>query len=326
MNPIERDITNEIINFGNAAGVSLNKCLTRAEMLYFLIDQVNELIDIMNDNGHNIENLVKPFMKDGTDIDMMSTLTYQESIYVLTDVINQLMVLINSEVDNETLIQAKAYTDQVVSTYRTIIANLNTSMTTLTAIIGTFDTRIATAEDSANDAIIIANSVSTAITSLQTTVTTLQGLSHNHSNKNILDLTTASYTVSDKTQVGLIDGINASIQSFTTAITALETAKHTHANKTILDGTTASYTVEDQSKLNNVSGNADQLIATHNVDADAHSVKFSGKLDVNNANSMIKDVSYNGTTGVFVFTKYDNTTVTIDIPIEGLISTGYYFK
>lgn len=38
----------------------------------------------------------------------------------------------------------------------------------------------------------------------------------------------------------------------------------------------------------------------------------------------IKNVTYNTTTGVFVFTKHDNTTITVDLPIEQNVKSGYY--
>ena len=38
----------------------------------------------------------------------------------------------------------------------------------------------------------------------------------------------------------------------------------------------------------------------------------------------IKDVSYNSTTGVMTFTRHDNTTVTIDLPVEEIVTRGYY--
>lgn len=44
----------------------------------------------------------------------------------------------------------------------------------------------------------------------------------------------------------------------------------------------------------------------------------------NSIASDIKNVSYNSTSGVFTFTRQDNTTVTIDIPIENIVNSGYY--
>lgn len=45
--------------------------------------------------------------------------------------------------------------------------------------------------------------------------------------------------------------------------------------------------------------------------------------DNQNAND-IKNVSYNSTTGVLTFTKHDNTTITVDLPVEDIVSNGYY--
>lgn len=41
-------------------------------------------------------------------------------------------------------------------------------------------------------------------------------------------------------------------------------------------------------------------------------------------NDLFKNASYNGTTGVITFTRYDNSTVQIDLPLELLIQRGYY--
>lgn len=38
----------------------------------------------------------------------------------------------------------------------------------------------------------------------------------------------------------------------------------------------------------------------------------------------IKNVEYNSTTGVLTFTKHDNTTITVDLPVEEIVSRGYY--
>lgn len=45
--------------------------------------------------------------------------------------------------------------------------------------------------------------------------------------------------------------------------------------------------------------------------------------DNQNAND-IKNVSYNSTTGVLIFTKHDNTTITVDLPVEEIVTRGYY--
>lgn len=45
--------------------------------------------------------------------------------------------------------------------------------------------------------------------------------------------------------------------------------------------------------------------------------------DNQNAND-IKNVSYNSTTGVLTFTKHDNTTITVDLPVEEIVKSGYY--
>ena len=45
--------------------------------------------------------------------------------------------------------------------------------------------------------------------------------------------------------------------------------------------------------------------------------------DNQNAND-IKNVEYNSTTGVLTFTKHDNTTITVDLPVEEIVDSGYY--
>ena len=45
--------------------------------------------------------------------------------------------------------------------------------------------------------------------------------------------------------------------------------------------------------------------------------------DNQNAND-IKNVEYNSTTGVLTFTKHDNTTITVDLPVEEIVTRGYY--
>src|SRR5690606_3980915 len=42
-----------------------------------------------------------------------------------------------------------------------------------------------------------------------------------------------------------------------------------------------------------------------------------------NAN-MFKDVSYNNVNGILIFTRYDDTTKQIDLPLELLVESGYY--
>ena len=41
-------------------------------------------------------------------------------------------------------------------------------------------------------------------------------------------------------------------------------------------------------------------------------------------NDLFKDVSYVSATGILTFTRFDNTTVTVDLPLELIIESGYY--
>ena len=50
----------------------------------------------------------------------------------------------------------------------------------------------------------------------------------------------------------------------------------------------------------------------------------SNKFDVITANSLFKDVSLDETTGIFTFTRYDNSTKTIDTLLEKIITNWYF--
>lgn len=47
------------------------------------------------------------------------------------------------------------------------------------------------------------------------------------------------------------------------------------------------------------------------------------KLPISDANSLIKSVSFDGDTGIFVFTRYDGTTISIDTPVERVTVNMY---
>lgn len=86
---------------------------------------------------------------------------------------------------------------------------------------------------------------------------------HSHSNKMLLDQTTASFTTGDKENLNQNTNArhshtNKSVLDETTAAFTTEekqelsentSSRHSHNNKEILDGTTASFTVEDKEKL-----------------------------------------------------------------------------
>lgn len=111
-------------------------------------------------------------------------------------------------------------------------------------------------------------------------VTTLEGTSHTHDNKDVLDATTASYTTEAAAQVAKVPTLeaashtheNSKILDATTAsyttekdaqvakVAALEAASHTHANATVLDATTASYTTEEKEKLAGVAEGANKTV------------------------------------------------------------------
>ena len=89
---------------------------------------------------------------------------------------------------------------------------------------------------------------------------------HTHTNKSVLDGTTASFTTADKSNLdsnttnrhshsnkSILDGITA---SFTTAdksnLDSNTTNRHSHSNKSILDGITASFTTAYKNILDNI--------------------------------------------------------------------------
>ena len=84
-------------------------------------------------------------------------------------------------------------------------------------------------------------------TELRQRIGTLERSSHQHSNKTILDNTTASYTISEKEKLAGLE--NYDDTEIRQDISDLQSQAHTHANKSILDQTTASYTTEEQTKL-----------------------------------------------------------------------------
>jgi len=104
--------------------------------------------------------------------------------------------------------------------------------------------------------------------------------SHTHSNKSVLDNTTASYTTTDETKIdylsitqevnldtietdshthsnkSVLDTYNQTNANITSAITD----SHIHSNKSVLDSTTASYTTSEESKLDGLENYSDTLI------------------------------------------------------------------
>ena len=50
----------------------------------------------------------------------------------------------------------------------------------------------------------------------------------------------------------------------------------------------------------------------------------SNKFDVITANSLFKDISFDESTGIFTFTRYDNSTKTIDTLLEKIVTNWYF--
>lgn len=108
----------------------------------------------------------------------------------------------------------------------------------------------------------------TDLTALQTTVASLQKQlstsSHSHSNKAILDATTASFTSELLTKLNGLSNYNDS--GIKKDITDLKDNKHTHSNKLILDKITAGYTVEEQTKLSGIDEGANKTTVDTELD------------------------------------------------------------
>lgn len=108
----------------------------------------------------------------------------------------------------------------------------------------------------------------TDLTELQTTVASLQKQlstsSHSHSNKTILDETTASFT-SDLLEKlnGLSNYDDSGIKK---DITDLKDKEHNHSNKLVLDKITANYTVEEQNKLSGIDEGANKTTVDTELD------------------------------------------------------------
>ena len=110
---------------------------------------------------------------------------------------------------------------------------------------------------------------------------------HIHSNKTILDNTTASYTTADKNKldglsnyndsaikqditdlennkVDKVSGKGLSTNDFTATyksnVDSNTSARHSHSNKSVLDNTTASYTTEEKAKLSGLSNYDDTKV------------------------------------------------------------------
>lgn len=81
------------------------------------------------------------------------------------------------------------------------------------------------------------------------------------------------------------------------------------------------YTAEDKLEMaSNVKSQVEEDLAptlANNLQAAKDYTDNKNTLD-------FKDVTYDSTTGVFTFVRHDNTTVTIDLPIEREVKNGYY--
>ena len=102
----------------------------------------------------------------------------------------------------------------------------------------------------------------TELTELQTTVTGLQKQlstsSHSHSNKAILDATTAIFTSDLLKKLNSLSNYDDS--EIKEDIAGLKEKEHNHSNKLVLDKITAGYTVEEQTKLSGIDEGANKTV------------------------------------------------------------------
>ena len=88
-------------------------------------------------------------------------------------------------------------------------------------------------------------------------------------------------------------------------------------NRTYWQNKPSTLTPINQTNLNNNESGTDTL-------DDRIVALDSNKLDVTTANSLFKDVSLDESTGIFTFTRYDNSTKTIDTLLEKIITNWYF--
>lgn len=72
------------------------------------------------------------------------------------------------------------------------------------------------------------------------------------------------------------------------------------------------------------SGDTSSNIVIHNLDPDAHLTKFNSKLDLYSAIPLIKNVEYDRLTKSMIFTRFDNTIITMELLMDAIISEGFF--
>lgn len=117
-------------------------------------------------------------------------------------------------------------------------------------------------------------------TELKERLTALEEDAHTHSNKAVLDETTAAYTIEEKTKLATLE--NYDDTEITSRVSDLEDVAHTHDNKSVLDETTASYTTEEKEKLAELENYDDTEITSRvsDLEADAHTHTNKSILDL----------------------------------------------
>lgn len=168
--------------------------------------------------------------------------------------------------------------------------------------------------DIINDSGYITNSTN-SLANYQTT-TTVNNLLSDKVDKIVgKGLSTNDYTTIEKTKLsGIQEGAEVNVQTDWLAISG---------DALLLNKPTKLSEFENDSSFATTI-NITDAITTHNSNGSAHSSLFNAKLATSEANSLIKNVAFDSITGVLTFTKYDNTTQTIDLPTEEIVESGYY--
>ena len=92
---------------------------------------------------------------------------------------------------------------------------------------------------------------------------------------------------------------------------------------------TNDYTNTDKQRVdliqsNTLPPNVVQQNSTHRFVADTEKTTWNGKIDITAIAGLFKAVSYNDTNGHLTFTKHDDSTTFVDLPLELIVTSGYY--
>lgn len=170
-----------------------------------------------------------------------------------------------------------------VDTNTSDIATLKTNVGTNTSDIATLKTTTGTNTTNISNLQTTVSGIETDISELETAVEALETDSHTHSNKSVLDATSASFTTTLESKLsGIEEGanktvvdealsttstnpvqnkaVNAAITTINNTLSTLSTDSHTHDNQAVLDATTASYTTDEKTKLSGIEAGANKTV------------------------------------------------------------------